>query len=411
MRLLFITPYLPSPPRFGGQRRLDGLMRGVAHANDVSLLSLVDPAEDSSDRVRTALTYCREVKIVPHFRSVAEGLHKRALQAGSLLSPFSFEHVAYTCSALQAAFDDLVAREAFDIIQFEYAQMASTLTTTSAHIPHVLDEHNVEYDVLRRTAMAEGGLVRKTYNAANWRKLRAEERSVWRRFDGTTLTSERDRDLLLEDAPLARARVVPNGVDVAEFAPDAQPAVEPDTVLFFGAINYYPNTDGILFFLRHVLPKLKMRRPGVRVRIVGQKPPPEIASWSDPAVEVIGYVDDVRPHIARAAVIVVPLRIGGGTRLKVLEAMAMGKAIVSTPLGAEGIDVVSGRDVLLGDDADALVEHLGSVLDSNDLARRLGSAARELAAARYSWRASAAILSDFHAELVQIKRASSKRAA
>jgi glycosyltransferase involved in cell wall biosynthesis len=377
----------------------------MAGANDVSLLSLVDPREDSSDRVRTALSYCRQVRIVPHSTYVIEGVYKRVLQAASLLTPFSFEHAAFRSTALQAAFDDLVEHEAFDLIQFEYAQMASTLERASAHIPHVLDEHNIEYDVLRRTATAEGSRVRKAYNAVNWRKLHMEERRVWRRFEGSTLTSERDRELLLEDAPLARARVVPNGVDVGEFAPDPQTPVEADTVLFFGAINYYPNTDGVLFFLRDVLPKLKKRRPGVRVRIVGQKPPPAIASWSDPAVDVIGYVDDVRQHIARAAAVVVPLRIGGGTRLKVLEAMAMGKAVVSTSLGAEGIDVVSGRDVLLGDDPDALVEHLGSVLDHDDLGRRLGGAARELVTARYSWRASAASLSDFHAELVQSKRA------
>jgi polysaccharide biosynthesis protein PslH len=402
VRLLFVTPYLPSPPRFGGQRRLDGLMREMARTNDVSVLSFADPAEDSSERVQATLAYCRDVELIPHARSVASGTYKRALQVGSLCSPCSFERVAYACQALHRKLEGHLVDNDFDVVQFEYVWMASSIgrpTRAGRRVPYVLDEHNIEYDVLRRTAAAEGGLIRKAYNAANWRKLRTEERRAWAQFDGCTLTSERDRDLLLEDAPRARSTVVPNGVDIAEFAPDPRASVEADSILFFGALNYYPNTDGILFFLRHVLPKLKLRRPLVRVRIVGQRPPNEIASWRDPAVEVVGYVDDVRPHIARAAVVIVPLHIGGGTRLKVLEAMAMEKAIVSTPIGVEGIDVKNGREVLVGADADSLVEHLVTLLESRDLAGRLGHAAGELVRARYSWHASAARLSEFHEEL------------
>jgi polysaccharide biosynthesis protein PslH len=402
VRLLFVTPYLPSPPRFGGQRRLDGLMREMARTNDVSVLSLADPAEDASDRVRATLAYCQSVELIPHSRSVASGTYKRALQVGSLCSPCSFERVAYTCQALHRKLEGLLEDNDFDVVQFEYVWMASSLrrpTRAGSRIPHVLDEHNIEYDVLRRTAAAEGGLLRKAYNAANWRKLRTEERRAWAQFDGCTLTSQRDRELLLEDAPCVRSAVVPNGVDITHFAPDPHTSVEPDSILFFGALNYYPNTEGVLFFLRHVLPKLKLRRPLVRVRIVGQRVPHEIASWRDPAVEVVGYVDDVRPHIARAAVVIVPLRIGGGTRLKVLEAMAMEKAIVSTPLGVEGIDVENGREVLVGAEADSLVEELVTVLGSRDLAGRLGTAAGELVRARYSWHASAARLSEFHEEM------------
>jgi glycosyltransferase involved in cell wall biosynthesis len=377
-------------------------MREMARTNDVSVLSLADPAEDSSDRVRATLAYCRNIELIPHARPFASGTYKRALQVGSLCSPCSFERVAYACQALHRRLEGLLVDNDFDVVQFEYVWMASSLappTRAASRVPHVLDEHNIEYDVLRRTAAAEGGLIRKAYNAANWRKLRTEERRAWTRFDGCTLTSDRDRDLLLEDAPRVRSTVVPNGVDIAEFAPDLRTSVEADSILFFGALNYYPNTDGVLFFLRHVLPKLKLRRPLVRVRIVGQKPPNEIASWRDPAVEVVGYVDDVRPHIARAAVVIVPLRIGGGTRLKVLEAMAMEKAIVSTPLGVEGIDVKHGQDVLVGAHADSLVEHLVTLLESRDLAGRLGHAAGELVRSRYSWRASAARLSEFHEEL------------
>jgi glycosyltransferase involved in cell wall biosynthesis len=189
--------------------------------------------------------------------------------------------------------------------------------------------------------------------------------------------------------------VVPNGVDVESFAPSSAPA-EADTVLFFGAINYYPNTDGLLFFLREAWPLLRQRRPSARLRIVGPKPPPIIANWNDPSVQVVGYVDDVRAEIARAAVIVAPLRIGGGTRLKVVEAMALGKAIVSTTLGAEGIDALHERDILIADDGEGLATQLARVLADRGLAQRLGSAARDLAVQRYSWRSATENLLRFY---------------
>jgi glycosyltransferase involved in cell wall biosynthesis len=381
-------------------------MRELARRHDVSVLSLVDPDElDGEQRVHATRGYCRDVWTIPQSGHVAGGMRKRGIQAGSLLSPYSFERLAYECPALRHALKDLLARESFDLIQFEFVHMALGCRSPCDGTPLLLDEHNVEYDILRRTAAQEGSLARRLYNGANWRKLRAEEQQVWRRFDGCTLTSERDRRLLADDAPGLPARVVPNGVDTNDFTPEPQGAVDEETVLFFGAMNYYPNSEGVLFFLRQVLPKLKLARPGVRFRIVGQRPPQEITTFCDPAVEIVGYVDDIRKEIARAAAVVVPLRIGGGTRLKILEAMAMGKAIVSTPIGAEGIDLVDGRDVLLGADEDALALHLVRVLESRDLARRLGGAALDLARSRYSWRASAGRLSEFHAELAERRRA------
>jgi glycosyltransferase involved in cell wall biosynthesis len=253
--------------------------------------------------------------------------------------------------------------------------------------------------VLRRTAGADVGTVRRVYNAIDWRKIRIEERRAWKRFHGCVLTSVRDEELLLREVPGARTAVVPNGVDVDSFTPMADVAPEPDTVLFLGAINYFPNTEGLLFFLREAWPTLKTLRPAARLRIVGPKPPPIIATWPDPSVEVVGYVDDVRPHIARASAIVVPLRIGGGTRLKVLEAMALGKAVVSTTLGAEGIDVTHERDILLADEGAALAEQIARVLSDEGLRQRMGEFARKLAVDRYSWRSAAERLARFYVEL------------
>lgn len=400
MKVLFVTPCLSTPPRHGAQRRIHGLMEQVAQRHEVTVLSFVDPRESHAEQLLETRRLCREVVTVPNFRAAISGVPKRLLQLGTVVSPHSYWSFIARANAMQSALNRVVSGRRFDVIQVEFPSCAAYDFSAAVGRPRLcLDQHNIEYDVRRRTAEMDVGLVRRAYSAIDWRKLRREEHRAWRRFHGCIVASERDGELLRRDVPRARTAVVPNGVDTDAFAPMPELGTEPDTVLFFGALSYHPNTDGLLFFLREAWPLLKARRPGVKLRIVGPTPPPSIASWPDPSVEVVGYVDDIRPHIARAAVVVVPLRIGGGTRLKILEAMALGKAIVSTTLGAEGIDVTHEREILVADDGVALATQIDRVLSDDVLSRRLGAAARELAVERYSWRSSAERLTRFYEEL------------
>ena len=268
----------------------------------------------------------------------------------------------------------------------------------------LLDEHNIEYDIAWQTARAGGSAARRAYSAVNGRKVRDEELQAWTRFDGCTLTSARDQGLLLGDAPETRTAVVPNGVDLDLFQPCARPR-DPATLLFFGAVDYYPNTEGLLFFLNEVMPRLRATIPRVRLCIVGRRPPDSILARRRPDVEITGAVDDLRPYLERAAAVVVPLRIGGGTRLKILEAMAMGKAVVSTSLGAEGLDVVPERDLCIADDAAGFAEQIGHLLDEPERADRLGVAARRLVESRYGWAASVARLKAFYEEVLDARGA------
>jgi glycosyltransferase involved in cell wall biosynthesis len=208
--------------------------------------------------------------------------------------------------------------------------------------------------------------------------------------------------MLLADAPQARTAVVPNGVDLDFFRAGATPAVRaPTTLLFFGAIDYHPNTDAMLFFAREVMPLLRSRVPRVRLCIVGRRPPEAVTALRGPDVEVAGAVEDVRPYLERAAVVIVPLRLGGGTRLKILEALAMGKAVVSTTLGAEGLDVVPDRDLLLADDPATFAAQIRRLLDDPELAARIGAAGRRVVEARYGWGASVERLSAFYGEVLE----------
>ena len=412
LSVLFVTPFLPSPPRFGAQRRLHELISGVATANDTSVLSLVDPSEGQETGIRATEEYCRRVVTVSNSTQHAGRGRKRLLQLASLGSPHSYEWQNHREGRLGAALEQMLARP-YDVVHFELAPMAGYATACrqgpGTRPILCLDEHNIEYDIVRRTAVAEASALRRAYSAIEWRKVRREERHAWSHLDGCTVTSVRDQDMLLSDEPTAHTAVVPNGVDLEFFQPSHPVRVrapdEPQALLFFGAFDYYPNTDAMLFFLHDVLPHLVARYPHLRLRIVGRKPPESILAQRSATVEVTGVVDDVRPWIERADVVIVPLRIGGGTRLKILEAMAMGKAVVSTTLGAEGLDVVPERDLLIADDAEGLVGQVGRLLDDPELGRRIGASARQLVASSYSWKASVDTLSTFYRELLEARAA------
>ncbi len=409
LSILFVTPFLPSPPSFGAQRRLHELISGLAVANDVSVLSLVDPDVNQEEAIHATEQYCQRVVTVSNPAYSSSGPRKRFMQLASLGSAHSYEWLGHSEEPFRAALVQMLAHR-YDVVHFELAPMAGYAAACTQHDGTrpilCLDEHNIEYDIVRRTAGAEASALRRAYSAVEWRKVRREERHAWSHLDGCTLTSVRDQHMLLVDEPTARTAVVPNGVDLDFFRP-APPSLsrETRTLLFFGAIDYYPNTDAMLFFLHDVLPKLVARYPHLRLCIVGRKPPASIVSQRGLGVEVTGLVDDIRPWLDRAEVVIVPLRIGGGTRLKILESMAMGKAIVSTTLGAEGLDVVPERDLLFADDAAAFVAQIGRLLDDPGLGRRIGAAARRLAESRYSWKAAVRDMSKFYAELIESRAA------
>lgn len=410
LNLLFVTPYLPSPPRFGGQMRLHGLISGMAASHDVSVLSFVDESEDQSEAVRETLTYCRSVATVSNPRYSASTASKRLLQLASLFSNHSYGALLHHQADLEEVLLGAIEQNRYDLVIFEFAQMATSglkLRGKSKEGPaFVLDEHNIEYKIGEQTAQRSPSVVRRTYSAIDWRKVRDEELQTWANLDGCTLTSESDQEILLSEAPKTRTAVVPNGVDVDFFRPSRNPSATPDTMLFFGAIDYYPNTDGLRYFLSEVFPRLKMVVPQARLSIVGRRPPEEILAYRSPDVLVTGAVDDVRPYLESAAVVVVPLRLGSGTRLKILEAMAMGKAVVSTTLGAEGIDVVAGKNILLADDPATFASQIRRLLENPSLAARLGAAGRRLVVERYSWRSSVERLSTFYGEVLDARAAS-----
>ncbi len=347
LRILSVSPFPPSPPTFGAQRRIHGLLESLARKHDVDAVAIVPPQLDAAKAEQAMREYCRRVVAIP--AGPTPGLSKRLLQVRSLVSRRSFERHSFAVPALQAALDGLLRKERYDIVNVEFfflAHCAFRQAPSRERPPRlVLDEHNIEYDLARQTTGLRLGLGRHVHNSINWRKIRREEVAAWRAFDGVVFTSIPDEERARTHVPVLKSRVVSNAVDVDYFRPRPDdPPCDGRTVLFFGTFNYFPNRDAVLFFLREVWPRLTEIHPEARLKLIGAAPPKEVLAHAGPRVEVVGMVDDLRPHLAEAAVAIAPLLIGGGTRLKIVEAMAMAKPVVSTTLGAEGIAAEPGRE-------------------------------------------------------------------
>ncbi|HEX6643191.1 MAG TPA: glycosyltransferase, partial [Gemmatimonadales bacterium] len=253
--------------------------------------------------------------------------------------------------------------------------------------PTVLFQHNVEAMIWRRHAEVARGAIAKGYFREQWRRMVAFERSECRRFDHVIAVSREDRDVFRDAYGVAAATDVPTGVDTAYFRPAGTVTREPLDMVFTGSMDWLPNEDGILWFVDEILPRVRARVPGATLTVVGRNPPARIRSIAerDPFVRVTGTVPDVRPYIERSGVFVVPLRIGGGTRLKIFEAMGMERAVVSTTVGAEGLPVTDGEEIVLADEPDAFAGAVVGLLEAPDRAARIGASAAQLVRSSFGW--------------------------
>jgi glycosyltransferase involved in cell wall biosynthesis len=254
-----------------------------------------------------------------------------------------------------------------------------------AAVPVVLFEHNVEYMIWKRLHDVETRPWRRALLALEWRKMRRYEASACARAGLTVAVSEADRDLLASNAPGAAIGAIPTGVDTSYFHPNG--AIEgPATLVFTGSMDWYPNEDAVLYFLEAILPQIRREVPGVSLAVVGRDPSSRLqAAGAAAGIRVTGTVADVRPYVAEAAVYVVPLRVGGGTRLKIFEALAMAKPVVATGVGAEGLPIVSGQHFLRADDPADFARAVVTLLRDPERRRALGEAGRRLVEERYSW--------------------------
>jgi sugar transferase (PEP-CTERM/EpsH1 system associated) len=397
MKLLVLTPQLPYPPHQGTTLRNFNILKHLAPRHDITLLSFGTAAE--LDNAAPLRALCRHIEIVPYpTRSLAQ----RAWT--TLTSPLPDMALRLKSDEMHARYDALMRRESFDIVQVEGIEMAryvlqAKIANQKSKI--VFDDHNAEY-VLQRTAFEADARRPARWHAAlysliQWKKLERYERAMCRAADHIVVCSEADARAITAlfhppDASLAigkrqsKITVIPNGVDTEFYTPAETPRDEPRLV-FTGKMDFRPNIDAMTWFAAEILPRVRAEIPQAQLVIVGQKPAPTIRALArQPGITVTGWVADTRPYLRDAALYVVPLRMGSGTRLKVLEAMAMGKAIVSTRRGIEGLELTE-REVIVADTREEFARAIVSLWRDSARRRALGQNARTLAEARYDWRA------------------------
>ena len=382
LRILWVKVGGLWPPTTGGRLRSLHMIAELSQRHRVSLFTTRHPTDEPAS-LRARLSACERVEALPYALPKQGSAHFALAVARSWASPYPADLWRWRIPAVRARIRERL-REGVDLCVADFLVAMPNLPSRTS-TPVVLFEHNVEYMIWKRLYEVEKRPWRRALLALEWRKMRQYEARACARAGLTVVVSEADRSLLAGNAPGADIRAIGTGVDTSYFHPNG--AVEaPARLVFTGSMDWYPNEDAILYFIAAILPEVRRKVPELSLAVVGRDPSARLrAACVAAGVEVTGTVVDVRPHVAEAAVYVVPLRIGGGTRLKIFEALAMGKAVVSTRIGAEGLPIVSGQHFLQADSPADFAQAVVTLLKDPDRRRTLGRAGRRLVEERYSW--------------------------
>ncbi len=389
MRVLFVDPDLPAPPTSGGRTRTFHLIRELARRHEVDVVA---PALPEPTGLSASRQLCRKLHLFALPAETSAGAWRRRLRSVVV------GRLHHARPEVRAALGEALVGEAYDVLHFVTPYLVPSLAGARARVPVVADFYGTSIGAWRDVRQARGFAIRLR-RLARWSAALRGERWVLRRLDAALAISESDRRYLARLAPRARIRVVPSGVDAEYFAPRPDPE-DPRELVFVGDMGFPPNVDAARFLADAILPRLRARVADVRITLVGRDPAPEVRALArDPAITVTGAVPDVRPYLARAAVVAIPIRGGSGVRNKTLEAMAMGRAIVTTSMGVEGLEVATGREAVVTDEAEAFARAVAGLLADPARRRAMGEAARARVLAGYGWDASARRLEAAYAEV------------
>lgn len=383
MKILWAKSSGLVPLTHGGRIRSYHLARELARRHEVTLFTFY--AAEPEDLHPTLQSIFSHVICIPLDIAEAQSLPDLLRYAGNLFSLKPYSAAKYCRSAVARQLHELVSRERYDVIICDFLLTAAVLPWSDP-TPKVLFTHNIEARIWERHYRTSRNPIWKAVSYREYRTMARMEKHYVRRADHVLAVSETDRDFFAQLADPARIHVIPTGVDVEYFRP-APELEKPNTLVFTGSMDWMPNSDGIYFFVENILPRIRQRVPDVRLLVVGRKPPAKVTALAErnASITVTGTVDDIRPYMNAGSVYIVPLWVGGGTRLKIFEAMAAGKAIVSTTIGAEGLPVHDGENILIADEPEAFSRHVTRLLLEQEERRRLGCAARQLVEKNYSW--------------------------
>ncbi len=403
MKILWLNSGLLLPLNKGGRLRSWHLMRQLAARHDISYLSFTDPAQTAADREGMQAVTSQLVTIPRN--DPAKGTPRFYVDTAKYVFDGAPYAVAkYRSDAFRQQVAHLLSTGRFDALVCDFLPPVVNLPD---HVPcpSILFTHNVESEIWRRHADHAANPASRFLLTQQWRRMLRFEEQALARFDLVLAVSEADRctfERLYPDALKQPAHVVQTGVDTSYFAPVPTPGKGPAHLVFTGSMDWLPNEDAMLYFAREMLPLIRQAEPDTTLSIIGRAPTPAVRRLADEAgITVTGRVDDVRPHVAEGSVYVVPLRIGGGTRLKIFEAMSMAKAVVSTTIGAEGLPVNTGHNIVIADEPAAFAQAVVELIRNPDARRRMELEARRLVVNRYDW---SAVAGDFEDALGRLCR-------
>lgn len=383
MRLVYMSIEFPRPVNNGLRMRISSILAALAaEGHEITFLSFA-PEGGLGAEVRSLRQICNRVEVVPHTVKSLSASGDYLGRVRAILQGTSYAVQRFVSPAMRMLVRDCLAEENPDAIVCDTVFSAVNLPTVN--LPLVINNHNVEHMIVQRYVELERNPVVRMYAQIEASRLRKWEKMVCERARLCMVCSENDRQLLSSLAPGTHVTIVPNVVDIDSYLVDDGAIA--NSVLFQGGMDWFPNRDALEFFITEIFPLLRRQVSDVEFVVAGRNPSAEmLARFSVvPGVKFTGTVPDMRPYLEQAAVCVVPLRVGGGTRLKILEAAAAGKAIVSTRLGAEGLAFVEGREILLADDPASFADCVVALLRDPTRRKTMGEAASRRVREHYSY--------------------------
>lgn len=399
MKILIVTTKSPYPLFEGRALRTYNLIKQAALHHEIHLLSFVQTPEDLE-----GIEHMRSIcKVVEYEKLYFDGAKTQILKDAicELFSRAPLPVVKYRTAGMRAKMRKLMQTHQYDLVHLDMLHLADYMDLCG-NTPVALIEHNVEHVILDRRADNETRPLHRAYLRYQAAKLKSYEGRACQRAQHVVAVSELDAQQLRDLGPGARVTSVPNGVDTEYFRTSQTPR-KPTSLVFVGGFTWFPNLDAITYFCEDILPKLLKTIPDIQLTVIGKQPDTPVAQEiaKHPNVKLAGLVEDIRPDVDAAAAYIVPLRIGGGTRLKILDALSMSKAIISTSVGCEGLDVEDGKTIVIADTPDAFAQAIVKVLAEPVWADTIGQQGRQLVESRYDWAAVAKTLMAVYADTAQ----------
>ena len=384
------------------------MLKHINRAHDVTYMTFVSP-KDPPESLKQSAEYCQQLALIPRSETEKNGIQFYSDLALNLSSRLPYAIQKYRSAEMRRAVERELSGRNHDVVVCDFLVPSINLAR-DRRCPAVLFQHNVESMIWRRHYEVQTNKIKRAFFRNQWQKMYWYEREACQSFDAVVAVSPNDREQMRNEFGLTQVYDVPTGVDTEFFRPVTS-AREPFELVFTGSMDWMPNEDAIIYFIEKIMPRISGWNPRVTLTVVGRNPGERLKALaeSNGQIKITGRVDDVRPYINKASAYIVPMRVGGGTRLKIYEAMAMAKPVISTTVGAEGLPVRDGKELLVADQPEAFAQAVIRALSDSSFAAKMGERARALVCERFGWERAAQAFIEVCEKVVN--RPAGKRAA